>query len=363
MTLDRGNSDKVLKFKRELERMKVPLLNPDINKSGSEFRVENGEAIRFALTALKGSGEEAVAFIEKERQENGNYKDIYDFMERIPPEFMNRRQLEVLIKAGAFDSMDYERSVLFQNADVLLSYMQMYHKEKNSDQIGLFGGATEVTLERPKLNLEKDRWDPFEALDKEQQAIGFYLSSHPLNIYDAELRSKRDLKEVANLNTLALGDVKKAKIAAIIHEKRELKTKRGDRMAILNISDSSGQEEVAVFPKDYIKFEETIDKGRPVFMKISLGVDGERVRMNVEDMSDLESTLSSENALNIRITDMAAIDKLKEVWAGQENGKTECKLIYTSPRVGEIVVQLNRPIQAGKRLMYQLESLAGVEVR
>ncbi len=363
MTLDRGNSDKVLKFKRELERMKVPLLNPDINKSGSEFRVENGEAIRFALTALKGSGEEAVAFIEKERQENGNYKDIYDFMERIPPEFMNRRQLEVLIKAGAFDSMDYERSVLFQNADVLLSYMQMYHKEKNSDQIGLFGGATEVTLERPKLNLEKDRWDPFEALDKEQQAIGFYLSSHPLNIYDAELRSKRDLKEVANLNTLALGDVKKAKIAAIIHEKRELKTKRGDRMAILNISDSSGQEEVAVFPKDYIKFEETIDKGRPVFMKISLGVDGERVRMNVEDMSDLESTLSSENALNIRITDMAAIDKLKEVWAGQENGKTECKLIYTSPRVGEIVVQLNRPIQAGKRLMYQLESLAGIEVR
>ena len=363
MTLDRGNSDKVLKFKRELERMKVPLLNPDINKSGVEFRVENGDSIRFALAALKGSGEDAVAFIEKERKENGDYEDIYDFMERIPPEFMNRRQLEVLIKAGAFDAMGYERSALFKNADILLSYMQTYHKEKNSDQIGLFGGATEVTLERPPLRTDFDKWDPFEALDMEQQAIGFYLSSHPLNIYDAELRGKRDLKEVANLNHLAQSDIKKAKIAAIIHEKRELKTKRGDRMAILLISDTSGQEEVAVFPKDYIKFEETINKGRPVFMKISLGVDGERIRMNVEDMSDLESTLSSENSLNIHLKDVQALDKLKEVWAGQENGKTECKLTYHAPNVGEVVVRLNRPVQAGKRLMYQLESIAGLEVR
>ena len=362
MTLDRGNSDKVLKFKRELERMKVPLLNPDINKSGLEFRVENGESVRFALAALKGSGEDAVAFIEKERQESGDYKDIYDFMERIPPEYMNRRQLEVLIKAGAFDAMGYERSVLFKNTDILLAYMQTYHKEKNSDQIGLFGGGGEVTLERPKLRLDVDKWDPFEALDREQQAIGFYLSSHPLNIYDAELRAKRDLKEVANLNALALDDIKKAKIAAIIHEKRELKTKRGDRMAILLISDTSGQEEVAVFPKDYIKFEETIDKGRPVFMKISLGVDGERVRMNVEDMSDLESTLSSENSLHIHLKDVSAIEKLKEIWAGQESGQTECKVTYNAPNIGEVVVGLNRPVQAGKRLMYQLESIAGVEI-
>jgi DNA polymerase-3 subunit alpha len=363
MTLDSGNSDKILKFKRELERMKVPLLHPDINQSGQEFRVENGNAIRFALTALKGSGEDAIIFIEKERQEHGNYKDIYDFIERIPPEFMNRRQLEVLIKAGAFDSMDYERFWLFKNVDILLSYMQTYHKEKNSDQIGLFGGATEISLERPKLRTDVDKWDPFEALDMEQQAIGFYLSSHPLNIYGDELRAKRYLKEVANLSTMAHDDIRKAKIAAIIHEKRELKTKRGDRMAILNISDTSGQEEVAVFPKDYIKFEETIDRGRPVFMTIALGVDGERVRMNVADISDLESTLSTENALNIRLKDMNALVKLKEVWAKQDTGKTECKLSYHAPNVGEVVVGLNRPIQAGKRLMYQLESLSGVEVQ
>jgi DNA polymerase-3 subunit alpha len=276
---------------------------------------------------------------------------------------MNRRQLEVLIKAGAFDSMDYERFWLFKNVDILLSYMQTYHKEKNSDQIGLFGGATEISLERPKLRTDVDKWDPFEALDMEQQAIGFYLSSHPLNIYGDELRAKRYLKEVANLSTMAHDDIRKAKIAAIIHEKRELKTKRGDRMAILNISDTSGQEEVAVFPKDYIKFEETIDRGRPVFMTIALGVDGERVRMNVADISDLESTLSTENALNIRLKDMNALVKLKEVWAKQDTGKTECKLSYHAPNVGEVVVGLNRPIQAGKRLMYQLESLSGVEVQ
>tara|TARA_R110000868_G_scaffold189695_2_gene433166 strand:- start:212982 stop:216464 length:3483 start_codon:yes stop_codon:yes gene_type:complete len=360
MTLDRGQSDKILKFKRELERMKVPLLTPDINKSCFEFRVEDGN-IRFALTALKGSSEEAVKFIEKERFEHGDYKDIFDFMERIPPEFMNRRQLETMAKGGAFDCFNLERSSVVHNADVLLNYMQTFHKEKNSDQIGLFGGATEITLERPRLR-DCNKWDPFDQLEKEQQAIGFYLSSHPLNIYDEELRGKRELKEVANLQSLAMGGLGKAKIAAIVHEKRELKTKRGDRMAILNISDSSGQEEVAVFPKDYIKYEETIDKGRPLFMTISLGVDGERIRMNVESMSDLESGLSKANALHIRLNDMQALEPLKAIWEKQEPGKTKCKLSYRANNVGDVVVSLGKQVQAGKRLMYQLESLAGVEL-
>lgn len=362
MTLDRGQSDKILKFKRELERMEIPLLTPSINHSCADFRVEN-DAVRFALTALKGSGEEAVKFIEKEREDNGNFKCIFDFMERIPPEFMNRRQLETLVKGGAFDCFNLERSYVFNNTSILLNYMQTFHKEKNSDQIGLFGGAAEITLERPSLK-ECNKWDPFDTLEKEQQSIGFYLSSHPLNVYDEELRRKRELKEIATISSMNIddGEKVKVKIAAIVHEKREVKTKKGDRMAILSISDSSGQEEVAVFPRDYLKFEATIDKARPMFMTLVINRDGERMRINVEDLSDLESGLNKTKSLNLRLNDMEALDALKTIWENQEPGKTTCKLNYRASNVGDVVMSLGKNVQAGKRLKYQLESLAGVEL-
>lgn len=361
MTLDRGMSDKVLKFKRELERMNAPLLIPNINKSDILFRVE-GDGVRFALTAIKGAGEDAMEAIVKERAENGDYKDIYDLMERIEPAFMNKKQLEVLIKAGAFDEMEPNRAYLAANVDVLLGYMQTFHKEKNSNQIGLFGGGDGPKLERPALN-KAVAWDPFEKLENEQSAIGFYLSDHPLNVYRDELSKHRDLKDVVNLENLAMGDIKKVKVACIVNEVRELKTKKGDRMAILTISDSSGQEEVAMFPKTYDQYYETLKNSVPSFAEIQLSYEEERVRMNIESMVDLEKNLKKEDRVSIHVETMDRLQDLKDLFDKQgAGGKTVCHVSYNVEKLGRVHLKLKKPVNMTRKVQLKMQTLGEVTV-
>lgn len=364
MTMDRGTSDKILKFKRELERLEAPLYGPDVNKSRCDFRVETqGEerGVRFALTAIKGSGEEAMNLLVKDRDENGEFKDIFDFVERLGPEVVNRKQLEVLIKGGAFDNMYPERAFLFANIDTLLAHCHTFSNEKNSDQIGLFGGGGAVELERPKLVVGK-KWDPFLKLEKEQQAIGFYLSSHPLNVYDEELRGMRDVKDVANLQNMAHGGIEQAKVACIIHEVREVRTKRGDRMGILTISDSSGQDEVAMFPESYKQYEKIIEKDKPLIMTIAMSVDGERVRMNASSLGSLEDAIRKDAALNVHIDTLDTLADLKSVFGDLEKGSTNCQLHYKAKDLGTVVIRLPYPVNITKKLKHQLSALEGVSL-
>lgn len=368
MTMDRGQPDKLLKFKRELERLDASLFGPDVNVSRTDFRVEEQtvenekiKGVRHALTAIKGAGEEAMKRVVDERDENGPYKDIFDFIERLGSEVVNRKQLEVLINAGAFDGLYKERDFLYNNIDILLGYNHTFSAEKNSDQIGLFGGASEVELERPTL-VKGKAWDPFLRLEQEQKAIGFYLSSHPLNVYDEDLRYLSKLKDVASLQSLALGGIEEARIACIIHDVREVKTKRGDRMGILTISDSSGQDEVAMFPETYREYESAIETDKPLIMTLALSADGERVRMNVQTMGALDDALKKEAQVSIRVEDANTLSELKTLFEASGKGTTACQLHMTVRQVGTAIVRLPHPINLTKKLKHQLHALEGVSL-
>jgi DNA polymerase-3 subunit alpha len=361
MTMDRGNSDKVLKFKQELDRIQVPLLLPDVNKSELIFKVEEGKAIRFALGAIKGAGDESMRALIAERKESGEYTDIFDFVERQNPSFMNRRQLESLIKGGAFDSIESNRGFLMENVDMLLRHMQTTYTDKNSNQIGLFGEASTETLARPELE-QITAWDLFETLENEQLSIGFYLSSHPLESFKEDLQKISGLVAVAELEELAGSKSKTVKVAALIMGKRELKTKRGDRMAIVTLSDTSGQGEVALFPESYASHYELIKKNQAVLCTLNIHHDGERLRINVEHMQDLDKALSRQDKLLLKIDNINSINMIKEMISQQEEGETMCEIFYTLPELGHAHVRLNKKIHASKRFLAQIETVPEVSI-
>ena len=189
MTLDMGNVEKLNGYRRDLEKIGVELLPPDVNRSSAEFTVEldaNGKkAIRYALAAIKGVGREAMVRLTEERVENGAFKDLFDFAERLDQRVINKRLVESLVRAGAFDTLNKNRAQTFAAVEALTRHSQATHESRGSDQNSLFGDDT--AQRRPQLPKVPD-WAPMERLQQEFSAIGFYLSSHPLAAYERSLQ-------------------------------------------------------------------------------------------------------------------------------------------------------------------------------
>ncbi len=361
MTMDRGNSEKLLKFKQELARMKVDLLLPDINKSELIFRVEENKAVRFALGAIKGTGDEPNKAIVEERNKNGLYTSVFDFMERQDPHFMTKRTLEALIKAGAFDELEPNRRFLIENIPVLLGHMQATFNDKNSNQIGLFGESTGEKLARPELTKVKP-WDSFEVLENEYKAIGFYLSAHPLDSYSSDLQKISNIVDIIDLDNKAGSKPKVVKVAALIMGINKITTKKGNKMVILTLSDLSGQNEAAMFSDVYDDNFDMVIKNKAVLCNLNISVDDDdRLRVNVAGIQDLDKALTSKDKLLLRLEDVRVMDDLKQLLANQEAGKTMCEIYYPINNC-HAHVKLNKGIHVSKRFMAQLETLGDISV-
>src|SRR6202011_4762261 len=188
-TLDLGNTDKLNVFRQELHRLGIRLLPPDAHRSEGTFAVEperGTPAIRSALAAVKGVGAQAMAELVAERSARGRFKDLADFSRRLDAKSFNRRQFENLVKAGAFDSLNPNRAQTFAAAEQLLRQASLAAEERESRQESLFAGIDPSFAPRPSLPLVAD-WPPVERLQHEFAAIGFYLSSHPLDPYGKSL--------------------------------------------------------------------------------------------------------------------------------------------------------------------------------
>jgi len=373
MTYDRGNTPKLLRYKQELLRMKMPLLLPDINASQVMFAVEDSdvdgiktEGVRYALAAIKGSSEEAMAALVKEREENGTYRDMYDFVGRQSPQYMNKRQLEALINAGAFDTLHNNRAELLANVDLLLGHGHAAHAERNGNQFGLFGGGEGQESELPKPELKvTQQWDMFAKLEMEQKVIGFYLSAHPMEAYADVTAEVSGLKPIAVLEELALKGTMGAKVAGVVLDIRTMKTKKGDRMGFATISDTSGQVELALFPELFASVEALLAQKTPLLINVAMGVDGERVRVNADAVRNLEAA-AVQAKLDIHVSNMAAITPLREVLAAYAGGQTKCALYL--PVVGDenakqAVVKLAEPLAFTRQVQAKLEAIDGVACR
>ncbi|MBA3813288.1 MAG: DNA polymerase III subunit alpha [Alphaproteobacteria bacterium] len=312
MSLELNNTDKLTFFAREVKRLGIELLPPDVNHSHPGFRGENG-AIRYALAAIKNVGEGAMEALVNERERNDSYKNIFDFVERVDGKILNKRQMENLISAGAFDSLCPNRHELAENLEVLLRY-----GNEDRRSVSLFG----LEGSRPKLR-KAEEWPPLEKLRLEFSALGFYLTSHPLNAYGIALEQV-GVTTVADMMTRVGegGDAQTHRLAGIVITKQERAAKSGQRYAFVQLSDPTGVFEVTVFSELLSQYRELLEPGTPLLITVSAQRSEENLRLTCQGIETLEKateggsitvTLESEDQVKriIRLLEKAPAGKTK----------------------------------------------------
>lgn len=344
MTLDLTNTDKLNVFRQELDRMKVPLRIPNINASEATFKVEvdgDVKAIRYALAAVKNVGESAMDAVVAERRENGPFEDIDDFTNRLDTKQVNKRQLENLVRAGAFDEINANRRQLYDGIETILRHASVAASERNSDQIGLFGGETAV--ETPGVELPKIAdWPPMDRLKEEFDAVGFYLSAHPLDAYGKSL-GRLGVVEVAEV--MDLGRSGPVDMAGTVIGKKERTSQKGNRYAFVQLSDSTGVFEITVFSEQLAQAREVLEVGNSVHIKGSVQFEGETARFTAHGIQPLDKVASGANAgLKIRLDDDTALAALAETLSRHNGGGPGAK--------GKIALEVRT--QDGKKVKIKL---------
>ena len=250
MSFDMAQTDKLALFAEDVRRAGIELLPPDINASRADFAVEegaNGLGVRYALGALKGVGEKAMEALVEEREASGPFQSLDDFAERIDPRLLNRRQIESLAAAGAFDNLAGDRAAVFASTETILAHAASAANQRESGQHGLFGGGSSAGI--APIRLPKDaQWTLAERMAAEREAFGFYFSAHPVDHHRHLLAAHRvrtfaDLGEVE----VAEGARSSATMAGLVEGVRWRVSARGRRYMMASLSDPSGQFEATVF--------------------------------------------------------------------------------------------------------------------
>ncbi len=314
MTLDLGNTDKLNLFRQEMQRMAIRLLPADVNRSGVEFTVEGeGEtaAVRYALAAVKGVGAQAMATLVAERDKNGPYKDLFDLAERLDTRQFNKRQFENLAKAGALDSLNPNRAQSFAAADLIMRHAAVAAEQRESAQIGLFGGAG--GLAKPLLPKQAE-WPSMDRLQAELEAIGFYLSAHPLDPYAAALKRIGVIPSNQLALQLARGAAGRMRLAGIVVSRRERTSSRGNRFCFVQMSDLTGLYEIMLFSEILAAKRGLLDSGQPLLITADAKLEGDdMIRLNGQSIELLDEAASASSAgLKIFVAGTEALEPLKQ---------------------------------------------------
>ena len=349
MTLDMGNSDKLGIFRQELARQEIALRGPDINYSDACFIVERDAetpeetgAIRYALAAIKNVGREAMRDIVAERKESGPYRDIWDFASRVDPRQINKRQLENLVKAGAFDRFNPNRAQLLEGVDLILRYAQHAAHERASAQVNLFGnGAGDERAATPLLPA-RGEWSVPERLAQEFDAIGFYLSAHPLDAHSALLRRTK-VVTYAELQERAAQGGSYFRIAGTVMGRQERNSARGNRFAFVQFSDTTGMFEAMVFSEQLSSSRELLEAGTSLLLEVEVRSEGDQHRLTVQKISPIEK-LADQAAGDIFVflNDPAPLPSLRQLLQQQGRGRSSVHLLLNlAPDNQEVEIVLS----------------------
>jgi DNA polymerase-3 subunit alpha len=333
MTTDMGNQDKIVGYFTECRDLGIKVLGPDINESGKNFTVVD-RAIRFGMAAIKNVGEGAVESVLAIRAETGPFKSFYDFCRRVDLHKVNKRMLEGLIKTGAFDSTGAKRAQLMAVMDQAVEDGAAAQRERDLGQTSIFGDElsgpdTSATLATPPLPAIAE-WDQAQRLKYERELTGFYITAHPLTRYEATL------KALSTATTVGLSDVsdgKEVKICGIIASVKSMITKKGDRMAYLNVEDLHGTVEVIAFPDLYKTAGDLIAPERLVRITgtIDRGDKGTKLRgVKIEPLADVQT--QSIKRVQIRLTDRPGVSdqlpRLRDIFT-RYPGNTTVSLTFS----------------------------------
>lgn len=339
MSLDITNPEKLFFFKEECKKIGIEVLKPDVNYSFADFAVEKGK-IRYALAAIKGVGAASMQAIADERIAHGPYKDLSDFIHRTDFKQINRRQLEQLAKAGAFDSLEPNRGKIFANIETIIQHIYSATELKTSSQASLFG--TEELHTKVKL-ADKPDWPELEKLKLEAEAIGFYISAHPLDSYK-EGMERLEVKSAAEVfSGIKVGDTIRAKLAGCVNSFQKRLSKSGNKYAFLELSDGTSNFEGLLFSEGLAKYEEVINSGMPLLVSIVITKESEETnpRVMINSVETLDQAIANvANGLIIYINNVAAVRQIKEILSKDRNGTNK---IYIKPEHPEWDVRIELP--------------------
>ncbi len=308
MSLDLSNTDKLAVFYQDARRFGVKVERPDVNRSSADFDVAwtDGEgAVLYALGAVRNVGLEAMRHVVEVRETGGRFADVFDFLERVDPRAVNKRAIENLARAGAFDSIHPNRRQLVEQADVLIAYCQSVAAERASSQVSLFG-ADQAHAARPRLK-PVEPWSGPDALDQELAAVGFYLSGHPLEDMASALKRRR-VTFAAEVQALAESGHEAFQMAGVVRRRQERASQRtGEKFAFVTFSDPTGEFECLFPPEQLRKCRDRLETGATVLVKVRVkAADGE-VRYFGDDVSPLDRIIDDAAAgLRVHVSSRAA---------------------------------------------------------
>ncbi|MFT4715844.1 MAG: DNA polymerase-3 subunit alpha, partial [Paracoccaceae bacterium] len=295
MNCDMHLTDKLGVYIEEVNRLEIPLIPPCVNRSGAKFTVIEGQIV-YALGALKNVGVEAMKLIVDGRGDKP-FRDLFDFARRVDLKRIGKRPMEMLARSGGFDQLDSNRHKCLASVDQLVAWSAAVHEDRNSAQGGLFGDSGE-DLPIPRLPMPED-WLPVERLGQEHQAVGFYLSGHPLDDYQGPLKRKGVLTLV-ELTQKAEGARVAAKIAGTVSGRQERKSARGNRFAFVQLSDPTGLYEVTVFSDTLEQYRDLLSAGKNVVLGVEANIEGDQLKLLARSVQLVDKAVADAAAMGLQ---------------------------------------------------------------
>jgi DNA polymerase-3 subunit alpha len=290
MTLDMGTTDKLAMFASEARKSRIQVLPPCVNQSAVDFGVEPAKdgsehgAIRYSLAALKNIGAGAVETIVEERNKGGAFASLADFASRVDAKALNKRAIETLAKGGAFDALNGDRALVAANADTVLASAHRRTENEAQGMTDLFGSEGKP----PELVLRAaEGWTPMERLAAEFDAIGFYLSGHPLDQYERVLK-KLGVRKFTEFEALAHRGATAGRLAGVVIAARERRSQKGNKFAFASFSDATGQFEAVIFSDTLAASRDLLEAGTPVIVSVEAELDGDMLKMRAQSIEALD---------------------------------------------------------------------------
>lgn len=368
MSFDSHQTDKLSIFIDDMRRLNVGIAPPSINDSEADFSVgeADGElAVRYALGALKGVGEKAMEALVAERRAHGDFASLDDFAGRIDPKLLNRRQIEALAGAGAFDGVEPERPRAYAGAEALLACANNSAHERSTGQGGLFGGDVDLA---PALQLPAaEPWTLGERMTREKEAFGFYFSAHPVEQYEAIVaaRGARSYGDICANVVMTPGTRIPMVMAAMVESARPRVSQRGNRFLNLTLSDRSGQFQSSCFDEMAGKVLETLaGYGGCAMLNVELDLlEGEETpRVTVrgaQPLADIAATAALQ--MECRIEAAEAVAELARLAERRDDARGAIIVTTLDPDTGrDIRINLGRRFALDPDLVARLELVAGV---
>ncbi|MBV9262395.1 MAG: DNA polymerase III subunit alpha, partial [Pseudolabrys sp.] len=338
----------------EAERLGIRIEPPSINRSSVTFEVGEN-TIFYALAALKGVGAQAVDSIVEARGAGGNFTDLADFASRINPRAVNKRVLESLAAAGAFDAFEQNRARVFAAMDAVLARSQRAHETQSVGQSELFGGGP-VREQIPLPQIEP--WLPAERLRREYEAVGFFLTGHPLDDYAATLK-KMKVQSLMEFCVSVKGGATAGRVAATVVSRAERRTKTGNKMGIIGLSDPTGHYEAVIFSEGLAEYRDTLEPGANLLLFLSGEVQGDEVRARIQSAQKLDEASSKlPTNLRIHLKDEGPLESLRKRL--EPRGEGEVTLVLQLRGGGEAEVKLPGRFKVSPQIAGAIKAVPGI---